>query len=143
MNRLALLLAALALPVCGQYSISWSTLDAGGGASSGGAYTLSGTVGQPDAGLQSGGSYSLVGGFWGAFGDASVEPIPTLRIATVGGMIQLAWKSPSTGFQLQESPSLLEPAWSDVATAPTVVGEEKQVNVPLQTGPRYFRLRKP
>jgi hypothetical protein len=48
------------------YDLSWSTVDGGGGESSGGGgYTLMGTAGQPDAGpLLSGGGYTLTGGFW-------------------------------------------------------------------------------
>jgi len=47
------------------YDLSWYTVDAGGGTSSNGTYTLDGTIGQPDAGTMSNGSYSLIGGFWG------------------------------------------------------------------------------
>ena len=47
-----------------RYPKSWSTIDGGGGVSSGGDYTLSGTIGQPDAGTMSGGAYLLAGGFW-------------------------------------------------------------------------------
>ena len=32
------------------YSIDWSTIDGGGGTSTGGVYSVSGTIGQPDAG---------------------------------------------------------------------------------------------
>jgi len=46
------------------YSISWHTIDGGGGTSSGGPYTLTGTIGQPDAAWSSGGDYELLGGFW-------------------------------------------------------------------------------
>jgi len=46
------------------YSISWYTIDGGGGTSSGSNYVLSGTIGQPDAGYHNGGSYELLGGFW-------------------------------------------------------------------------------
>lgn len=46
------------------YSISWYTIDGGGGASAGAPYTLQGTAGQPDAGTLSGGDYTLTGGFW-------------------------------------------------------------------------------
>ncbi|MCP4708923.1 MAG: hypothetical protein GY869_09885 [Planctomycetes bacterium] len=49
-----------------QYEITWSTIDGGGGRSTGGTYTLEGTIGQPDAGLLSGGDYVLAGGFWPA-----------------------------------------------------------------------------
>lgn len=46
------------------FDLSWSTIDGGGGTSTGGAYSLIGTLGQADAGIQSGGSYTLEGGFW-------------------------------------------------------------------------------
>src|SRR5258707_13866675 len=46
------------------YSISWYTVDGGGGTSTGSGYTLSGTAGQPDAGKLSGSGYTLGGGFW-------------------------------------------------------------------------------
>jgi hypothetical protein len=57
---------ALAQPSGGDYTITKSTIDGGGGTSAGGAYSLTGTVGQPDASLQglSGGPYQLTGGFW-------------------------------------------------------------------------------
>jgi hypothetical protein len=48
----------------GGYSLSWWTVDSGGGASAGGGYSLSGTAGQADAGAQAGGGYNLRGGFW-------------------------------------------------------------------------------
>ena len=51
----------------GQFDLSWSTIDGGGGTSPGGAFALTGTVGQPDASAaaaMTGGSYTLTGGFW-------------------------------------------------------------------------------
>ncbi len=48
----------------GQYELSWSTIDGGGGRSTGGDYALVGTIGQPDAAWSSGGDYELLGGFW-------------------------------------------------------------------------------
>ncbi len=44
--------------------LSWSTIDGGGGASTGGGFELRGTIGQPDAGAMSGGAFALSGGFW-------------------------------------------------------------------------------
>ena len=38
------------------YSIDWSTVDRGGGMSTGGVYCVSGTIGQADAGIASGGN---------------------------------------------------------------------------------------
>ncbi|MHC4621384.1 MAG: hypothetical protein ACYTEQ_26885, partial [Planctomycetota bacterium] len=48
----------------GPYELSWSTIDGGGGRSSGGRYVLVGTIGQPDAAYSAGGPYELLGGFW-------------------------------------------------------------------------------
>ena len=48
----------------GDYEISWSTIDGGGGTSTGGNFALVGTIGQPDAGEMEGGDFTLAGGFW-------------------------------------------------------------------------------
>ncbi len=61
---LALLIPLAALAAAGGYALPWWTVDAGGGSSSGGNYTLNGTLAQPDAGTLTGGSYALEGGFW-------------------------------------------------------------------------------
>ena len=67
---------ALAFPAFGQYSITWYTIDGGGGTSSGGSYTLSGTIGQPDAGPSlSGGTFTLTGGYWAGAGETP-NPCP-------------------------------------------------------------------
>jgi hypothetical protein len=49
----------------GAMSITWWTVDSGGGTSTAQGYSLSGTTGQSDAGVLAGGDYRLVGGFWG------------------------------------------------------------------------------
>ncbi len=48
----------------GNYALRWSTIDGGGGVTSGGTYIVSGTIGQPDAAYSAGGDYELLGGFW-------------------------------------------------------------------------------
>ena len=50
----------------GDFEIVRSTLDGGGGKSSGGAYELTGTIAQPEAdpNVASGGEFSLRGGFY-------------------------------------------------------------------------------
>ncbi|MFC1997050.1 hypothetical protein ACFLXI_05515 [Chloroflexota bacterium] len=61
-----LLIATLVLAAPNAFSISWWTVDGGGGTSQGGDYAVSGTIGQPDTSpLMSGGDYEVVGGFWG------------------------------------------------------------------------------
>ena len=98
---------------------------------------------RPDAGVASGGSYTLQGGFWSAFAGGSGESLPSLRILRDGANVTLAWPDPSTGFQLQESPSLSAPAWTDVNAVPGIVGEEKQVSQSIAPGARFYRLRRP
>ena len=139
---LAFLLFA-AITARAQYAIDWFTVDGGGGQSSGGAYTLLGTLGQPDAAASSGGAYTLEGGFWSAFAVVQTEGAPALRILRSGGNVTLAWPNPSAGFQLQETPSLTAPTWTDVNTAPGIVGNERQVNQTLNPGMRFYRLRQP
>ncbi len=68
MLALLILLATLGLANAnaqtGSYALTWSTIDSGGGTSSGGDYSLSGAIGQPDAGSLNGGNFTLAGGFW-------------------------------------------------------------------------------
>jgi hypothetical protein len=56
-------LSLLSAQTSGQYDLSWSTIDGGGGRSSGGQYELLSTIGQPDAAYSAGGDYELLGGF--------------------------------------------------------------------------------
>lgn len=73
---LCLLLAAGGVALAqsgGPYDLSWHTFDGGGGAASGGPYTLQGTAGQADAApVMSGGAYTLQGGFWAATANGPV-----------------------------------------------------------------------
>ena len=49
----------------GPFEIPKSTIDGGGGRSTGGSFELTGTIGQPDAGQSlTGGNFRLSGGFW-------------------------------------------------------------------------------
>jgi hypothetical protein len=47
----------------GPYALEWSTIDGGGGTSSGWSYVLTGTIGQPDAAYSAGVGYEVFGGF--------------------------------------------------------------------------------
>lgn len=57
---------ALAQSSGGDFEITKSTMDNGGGTSSGGEFSLTGTIGQPDANqrIATGGGFALSGGFW-------------------------------------------------------------------------------
>src|SRR4026207_502216 len=94
----------------GPYTLNWFTIDGGGGTSTGGVYSLSGTIGQPDAGRLSGGAYTLEGGFWGIVLAIQQPGAPRLdvRRGTLGSVI-IAWPFPSTGFVLEETPTLVTP----------------------------------
>ncbi len=61
----AIATSVLATPAPAQPSIPWFAIGAGGGTSSGGAWTLSGTIGQAGADTLTGGGLSDQGGFWG------------------------------------------------------------------------------
>jgi hypothetical protein len=69
------MIGALAPAASAQLSISWFTIDSGGGTSSGGGFTLSGTIGQPDASTTlTGGTFTLTGGFWPGIGQPLCGP---------------------------------------------------------------------
>src|SRR5262245_43873838 len=104
------------------YGIDWSTVDGGGGAISGGGYSLNGTIGQADAGAMSGGSYSIVGGFWsGIVGPSGPRPGLSIRFAGPNTVV-LSWLNPSTGYVLQQTANMNAPGggWTDVTTTPVV-----------------------
>ena len=120
------------------FTLTWSTLDGGGGTSAGGAYSMSGTVGQPDAGLASGGLFTLEGGFWPG---TVPEPGPRLRITlSGGGSVVISWPKSATGFKLQHRLALLTGTWSDVTTAPLTFGDEKLVALSATDPQRFYRL---
>ena len=58
------LLATSALAEAQTFSLTWWTVDGGGGTSTSASYSLRGGIGQPDAGVLDGGVYILGGGFW-------------------------------------------------------------------------------
>jgi len=138
---------ALAVPTMAQtYSIDWSTIDGGGGTSTGGVYSVSGTIGQSDAGpTMSGGNFSVDGGFWSIIAAAQTPGAPLLTITLNSQLstINLSWPWPSTGFVLQENPILATTNWTNVGTSPTTNGPNLEVVVPSPVGNRFYRLRHP
>lgn len=127
------------------YSIDWSTIDGGGGTSTGGVYAVSGTIGQADAGpTMTGGGFSLTGGFWSWLSVVPTPGAPTLVIAlTSTNTAMVSWPSPSTGWTLQQSTnSLVSVNWSNTP-APADNGTIRYLIVNPPTGNRFYRLFKP
>jgi len=126
------------------YSIDWSTIDGGGGVSTGGVYQVSGTIGQPDAGAaMTGGSYSVTGGFWSLIAAVQTPGAPLLTITlTHTNTAVVSWPSPSTGFALQQNSSVGTTNWTEVGLSPSDNGTTKSVVVPALPGSQFYRLRR-
>ena len=141
---LIILPAVVCLRAAGQgYSIDWSTIDDGGGTSTGGVYSVSGTIGQPDAGgVMSSGNFSLTGGFWSLYA-LQTSGAPLLRIFLTNNTAVVAWPAPSTGFTLQVNTNLATTNWVVAGGTVNVVGSENQVVVSPPSGNRYYRLKSP
>jgi hypothetical protein len=140
---ICLVLAAMAVQAQ-NYSIDWYSIDGGGGSSSGSGFSITGTIGQPDASRSSGGNYAVDGGFWGIISAIQAPGGPFLRVEISStNTVLVAWPNPSTGFNLQQNPTLDTNSWASVTNIPLVVGEEKLVIVTPPAGNRFFRLKSP
>ena len=127
------------------YAVDWFTVDGGGGASTGGVYTVTGTIGQPDAGTMSGGNYTLNGGFWGVIAAVQTPSAPLLSIHhTTTNTVAVIWPSPSTGWALQMNTNSVNSVnWSNVTSGIADDGTTKTHIVNPPAGNRYYRLIKP
>ena len=136
--------AVVSLALCGlpnvsraDYSIIWSTIAGGGDTSTGGAYSLTGTIGQSDTGAMSGPNYAIAGGFW------SMPEGPILSIHRNSPTdLMISWPSYWGGYQLQQTPALGQPQWTDVSSAPVVVVLQSQASVSPTIGNQFYRLKK-
>lgn len=142
------LLAVMALAAWvaqGQFTLDWSTIDGGGGTSTGGLYTVRGTVGQPDAGAMSGGNYALTGGFWSLLLVVPSDGAPLLSIyRTAPNSLAVTWPSPSAGWTLQQNTSGLDSVhWSNVTIGVQDDGTRRMLLINSPAGSRFYRLFKP
>ena len=142
MKKFALLFGLL-LPAFSQaqsFSVDWSTIDGGGGTSTGGVYAVTGTLGQPDAGgPMTGGNYSLTGGFWALPTAVQTTNAPTLTIASATpGNATISWTPNIPGFVLQETLSLSPTNWVNSAS-----GATNPIVVPTTFPTKFYRLFKP
>jgi hypothetical protein len=144
LNLTTLSLATMALATHAQsYSVDWSTVDGGGGTSTGGVFSVTGTIGQPDAGAMSGGNYSVEGGFWGLIAAVQMPGAPLLSVSrTATNSVLISWPYPSIGFALQQNSVLGTTNWTNVADAPAQVGDQWEVIAQTPSGSRFYRLLK-
>lgn len=135
-----LALAFMTPAVVAQYAITWSTIDGGGGTSTGGVYTVRGTIGQPDAGgPMTNGQYAVTGGFWALPTAIQTEGAPTLTISpATPGAATISWTPATPGFVLQETWSLNPANWTNA-----ISGSTNPVVVPATVPAKYYRLFKP
>jgi hypothetical protein len=132
------------LPAAAQYSIDWSTVDGGGGTSTGGDYMLSGTIGQPDTGTVSGGNFALNGGFWSILAVVENPESPTLTILRkIPDSVVISWPSSGIEWSLEQRSDLGKGGWSATGDAPVKIGGDLQVTIPTLDTAGYYRLREP
>ena len=139
---------SLALAAAGQaqtnYTIDWSTLDGGGGTSTGGVYTVSGTIGQPDAGAMSGGNYTLASGFWGIVAAVQTPGAPYLWVAlTPTNTVVVWWALPETSWELQATTNLVTTGSVWTGRAYVTNGANCVYIESPPAGNRFYRLYRP
>lgn len=122
------------------YSIPWSKIAGGGGASTGAVFAVHGTIGQHDAGGPfTNNTYSVTGGFWVLPVAVQSAGAPTLIIAPGAlGQAVISWTPATPGYLLQESTSLNPTEWLN---APS--GASNPVTVPAGPPAKFYRLHKP
>ena len=139
---LYLLTFALASAAFAQsYAIDWSTIDGGGGTSTGGVYSVSGTIGQPDAGKMSGGNYSVDGGFWGIVAAVQTPGAPLLSVSRSNNVVTVQWQQVA-GWNLIQNTNVVTPVASwGASSSPTLTGGTNYLNLTNTAGNLYFRLK--
>ncbi|MEI9960755.1 MAG: hypothetical protein WDM76_06385 [Limisphaerales bacterium] len=124
------------------YSIDRSTIDGGGGTSTGGGYSMSGTIGQPDAGAtMTGGNYSVTDGFWSLISVVQTPGAPELTVTYFGNSVKVSWPSASGGFTLQQNSDLAHGSWMTSGLPISDDGTNKSVIIISPTGNLFFRLK--
>jgi hypothetical protein len=137
------LLSAFCFSAWGQYSLDWSTIDGGGGTSTGGVYSVTGTIGQPDAGKMSGGNFTLDGGFWGFVAAVQTPGAPWLSITLNPQLstLTVSWPVSETSWRLQATTNLVTGGnfWSGCAYVTNGANCVHVESPPV--GNRFYRLK--
>ena len=147
-RRLLFSLLSFAFCLCAQaqFSIDWSTIDGGGGTSTGGVYTVSGTIGQPDAGAMSGGPFTLVGGFWGLVAAVQTPGAPLLSVTRSNAVVIVSWSKADPDWKLVFTPNLVATGtniWTLIPPPYPTNATDCVVTEPAPVGNKFYRLRKP
>ena len=143
---IAFVLAVLPATVFSQqYLIDWSTIDGGGGTSTGGVYSVTGTIGQPDAGTMSGGSFTLQGGFWGLLTAVQTPGATYLSVIRSNSAVVVSWPLPAEGWVLEWTNALprVSSPWPQLPPPYQTNGANLQFTETLPTGNKIYRLHKP
>ncbi len=126
------------------YSIDWSTIDGGGGTSTGSVFAVSGTIGQPDAGTMSSGNYTLQGGFWGVITVVQTAGAPWLTLFyTSTNTVAVCWPNIDPNWKLHWTRDLGTGPWTDVAPPYPTSGTNCIYVELVPTGNKFYRLHKP
>ena len=129
------------------YRIDWFTIS-GGGASSGGSYSLNGSIGQASAGGPlANGSFSALGGYWTLLMAVQTPYAPFLSVAgDLTGSVTVWWPKPASGWVLEQTDAFaaapLATTWSQVAPPYNTSATDIRVTVPSPAGTRFYRLHK-
>jgi hypothetical protein len=122
-------------------------VDGGGGASTGGVYSVSGTIGQADAGTMSGGQFTLVGGFWSIVAAIQTPGAPLLSVwRTSTNTVVVSWPAPAEGWLLHATTNLVPggSAWTEIPPPyPTQGTTNRFFLEPSPVGHKFYRLHKP
>ena len=140
-QRFLLSLALIPANASAQVTLDWQTIDAGGGTSAGGGYTLVSTIAPLDAATSSGGTYSLAGGFGGGIA-VQTPGAPVLSTIYTRDKIVLSWPASSVNYQLQENVTLFPAGpWSAVTRTQTTNSGRISITIPFSPGSRFYRLK--
>jgi hypothetical protein len=145
---MALIVAALSLAAAprhasGPFGLKWSTIDGGGGTSTGGVFRVRATIGQPDAGpVASGGPFTVTGGFWSFVSVVQTPGAPILKIQLLAGnQAVISWPVSVQGFTLEYTEAVGSGIWQSEQEPVVDTASEHTVTVPTK-GIRIYRLKK-
>jgi hypothetical protein len=125
------------------YSLTWSTIDGGGGTSSSASFSVTTTFGQPDVGTVSGNLHLIDLGFWSIFSSLQIPGGPTVEIELVADTITILWPIFESGFFVETTADLNQPAgWMQIAPPYQTNSTHNFYVVPIPEGDNYYRIAK-